>query len=426
MKKILFLALSISALTMVFTSCEDQEDAFYRGVTIQVNKLYYYPLDANYEGTVDVSDPNVSSMKVFLGENEIGSLTLSNGSGSFSIAKANITPITTIGNKASLKFYVEAPDGPAARVRSVSMKDPVTITGLKNMEPKDTIVNIEYAIAADCTPPTSVVMTKQVNSNAPVEVETQGTMMAGYYELTVTPDMNKDTVKFVVRTENANGSTISEHTLIIAEQRAWNFEEYEGFVMEFAPWTLIDNDKLPTYGVSSFDFPNESYTGSWMIFDWEGTDPAEVSGWQAHSGTKFAACLAAIPDGSQGNDDWMVSKPFVIGDGFTLSLWAKSVTVAYGPEIMVIKVLDVDTDVETNISGGSGYIAVPAAWTNYTFDLTAFSGKKVKIMIGSNSYDTFALFVDDFEILEAGGKSIFTNGFESQVPVEFDIRKVVM
>jgi len=423
MKKILLLAFSIFTLAIIFNACEEAEDPFYTGVVIHIDKLHFYPLDANYEGNIEVSDMNVTSLKILKETSEVGIAPISNGLGSFSVAKSNLTELTEIGDKVTLKFQVDGSEGIAARNRSITLNDPVTITALNNIVPKDTIIKIEFKLNDDCTPPTSVTVTQTLNSEYPVSITPEGELTNGWVNITISPEMNKDTLHFAITSSNENGSVISKHTLIIAEQRDWNFEEYDSFVTEFAPWTLVDNDKLPVYTFSALSYPGTGSAGSWIIFDFEATDPAEVEGWEAHSGTKYAMCAAAVPDGDQGNDDWMISKPFAIASGQTLSFWAKSFTDAYGLEKMIVKVLEPDTETETVLTPDP-YQAVPTDWTNYSYDLSQFEGKTVKIMIGCVSYDTYALFIDDFEILDADGKSLYLNNFQFVTSVKVDTKKI--
>lgn len=421
MKKILLFTLSIIAFALVMTGCEDEEEIFYQGVLIKVYKLHYYPLDANYTGTLEVSKPSVTSLNILYGEKEVGAVTLTDGKGSFSIPKTEFPNQDVVGDKETLKFIVKGSEGDAARNLSVTLNNPLAVTAINNLEPKDTTIKIQFAIKDDCTAPTSVTMTRKINSGAAETLTLGGTMMLGYYDQVITPDMNKDTLLYTITTSNANGSVVATHQVIVAEQRTWDFEEYSSFATSFAPWVTVDKDELSTYTFNALTYEGSGNPASWIIFDYEATEPAEVAGWEAHSGTKFAMCAAAAPDGDLGNDDWMISKPFNIADGFTLSLWARSFTDSYGLERMIVKVFDVEKETETVLTTDP-YQSVPTDWTNYQFDLSPFAGKQVKIMIGCVSYDAWALFVDDFEILDGSGSKIVANNFEKQV-VNLDLRK---
>ena len=423
MKKILLFAFSIFALAIVFSACEEKEDPFYTGVTIYIDKLHFYPLDASYQGNIEVSKTEVTKLTVFKTATEIATATISGGKGQFSVPRSGLSEVDTIGNKTTLNFQVDGPDGLASRNLSVSLKDPVTITGLKNLAPMDTTIKVAFKINDDCTAPATVVVTRALNSEDPVVVATEGTLTDGWIDVVVTPGMNKDTLHFAITSANENGSVVSKHMLIIAEQRDWNFEEYDSFVTEFAPWTLEDKDGFPTYTFSALSYPGAGNPGSWIIFDTEASDPAGVAGWEAHSGTKFAMCADAVPDGDNGNNDWMTSKPFAIATGQSVSFYARSVTDSYGLERFIVKVLVPETKAEIVLTPDP-YKEAPVAWTNFKFDLSEFDGKTVQIMIGCVSYDAFALFIDDFEILDADGKSLYSNSFQTSTSVPVNIEKV--
>lgn len=422
MKKILLFAFSIFTLAIIFSACEDNEDPFYTGVTIYIDKLHFYPLDAAYQGNIEVSNEGVTKLVVFKDAAEIGTATISAGKGQFSIPKTNLSELDSIGKKKTLNFQVDGPDGMASRNRSVSLNDPVVITALKNIAPMDTIIKVEFKIKDDCTAPTTVVVRRALNSEDPVIVSAEGSLTEGWVDVLITPDMNKDTLTFSITSANENGTVVSKHTLIIAEQRNWDFEEYDSFVTEFEPWTLVDKDGFPTYTFSALAYPGSGNPGSWIIFDFEASDPAEVAGWEAHSGTKFAMCADAIPADGKGNDDWMISKPFAIATGQSVSFYSRSVTDSYGLERLIVKVLVPDTKAETVLTPDP-YQEVPVAWTNYKFDLSAFDGQTVQIMIGCVSYDAFALFVDDFEILDAEGKSLYFNNFQTSSSLPINVKK---
>ncbi len=59
------------------------------------------------------------------------------------------------------------------------------------------------------------------------------------------------------------------------------------------------------------------------------TDDPEI---QPHSGDKFGACFASVPEGGVGNNDWFISSMIEAGDGASITFWAKSYTDAYGLE----------------------------------------------------------------------------------------------
>ena len=180
------------------------------------------------------------------------------------------------------------------------------------------------------------------------------------------------------------------------------FETYDNFIISnIGEYTLVDNDGLPTYGISGTTFTNSGYTGSYIVFNPSATSPAVTStSWQPHTGSKYLACFDGIPAGSvTQNNDWIIFPQILAANGMTLSFWAKSVTAGYGLERM--RVLVSTTGNETSnfiaISPGS-YIQVPTDWTQYTYDLSTYAGMNIYLAIQCVSSDAFALMIDDINI----------------------------
>ncbi|MBI9067435.1 MAG: PKD domain-containing protein [Salinivirgaceae bacterium] len=221
---------------------------------------------------------------------------------------------------------------------------------------------------------------------------------------------------YTVKLTAINGSDVNiiQHELVVEQtmEMAWDFESFTDFAETFGDWIVEDRDGLESYGAEGFDFPTEGGY-SWFIMNPSMVTGGEASeAWNARSGDKYACCMAAMPEEGYGNDDWLYSPARVIVSGYTVQFYAKSVTDAYGLEQMNVVVVDEDSGVET-ILNGSSTLSVPIYWTMYSFDLSDFAGQNVRIAIQDVSYDTFALFIDDFEIIADGGKSVFRMNFEN-------------
>lgn len=425
MKKIFLFILSILALAVILNSCEEKEDPFYTGVSIYVSKIHFYPLDQGLSGTALVSEPSITSLDVIkVSDNStIGSVALSNGEGAYSFTKTQLG-IDSLGESLDVKFLVQADDGPAARYRKISVNNPLTVTGPADIAPVDTTLKIHYAIKDDCTDPTSIEVTMAINSETPQVVAGTFDLLKDSIEVVISPDMSGDTLNYTLTFSNEYGTFSHTHSILVIIKRLWDFEGYDSWTDVIDPWTLVDLDGNSIYTSSSFTYPHEGEAGSWRIFDFEGTDPAEVEGWEANSGIKYALCMASVPSGDVGNDDWMISTGFDIEDGYAVKLYAKSITDAYGLERLIVRVRDNGTNVETTLTDGD-YAEVPTDWTKYEFDLSDWAGKNVSIMIGCVSFDAYALFVDDFEIVTADGKSVSSpnNKPKTNVPIKDKVIK---
>jgi len=171
------------------------------------------------------------------------------------------------------------------------------------------------------------------------------------------------------------------------------FEDYEDFALTFAPWTLIDGDQRPTYGLTGNNFPNESSPMAWIIFNPSATTPP-ITNLPPHGGAKMAACFSCQPYPT--NDDWLIAPAHTPEAGDVFSFWARSYTASYGLERFTVAVSTTGTaPADFTVISGYGYIQAPVAWTNYSFDLTAYAGQEIYVAVHCVSDDAFILFVDD-------------------------------
>ncbi|HQP05176.1 MAG TPA: M6 family metalloprotease domain-containing protein, partial [Bacteroidales bacterium] len=175
-----------------------------------------------------------------------------------------------------------------------------------------------------------------------------------------------------------------------------DFEACTDFQVDnFDPWTTLDVDGKTTYGSQNFDFPNESYTGSFIAFNSANTTPA-ATGWEAHGGNLCGICMAAT---TPPNNDWLMSTQIDLGENSSFSFWAKSITDQYGLERFIVYVSttgNATTDF-VKISEGT-YVQAPVTWTQYTYNLSAFDNQSVYVAIRCVSNDAYAFMIDDIEI----------------------------
>jgi len=173
------------------------------------------------------------------------------------------------------------------------------------------------------------------------------------------------------------------------------FETYDDFALEFAPWILVDGDGSTTYSITDITFPNQGYTGSYIIFNPYQTTPAMTDA-DPHSGDKMAACFAAT---SFLNDDWMIAPQATIANGDEVSFFARSYTDAYGLERFNVAVSTTGTaPADFTVISGTSYVEAPVDWTEYNYDLSAYAGQSIYVAIQCVTADAFIFFVDDFHI----------------------------
>ncbi len=193
----------------------------------------------------------------------------------------------------------------------------------------------------------------------------------------------------------------------MATTYAIDFEAEAAWTFIFTPWTVNDVDQLSTYGFTGTTFPNSGDPMAYIVFDPATTDPPMTGDpeIQPHNGAQFGACMAAVPDGSQGNDDWFISDQVAItAPGASFTFWAKSYTDQYGLEEFNVGVSTTgNAPADFSIISGSSSVSAPTTWTEYSYDLSSYAGQSVYVAIQCVSYDAFVFMIDDLIIDPDGG-----------------------
>jgi hypothetical protein len=95
----------------------------------------------------------------------------------------------------------------------------------------------------------------------------------------------------------------------------------------------------------------------------------------------------------------MISPQIQLGDNSLLNLWVKSYTSDYGLERYKIGVSTTGINpADFTIISGANYLEAPVAWTEKTFDLSAYDGQLVYVAIQCLSQDAFVFMIDDIMI----------------------------
>ena len=201
--------------------------------------------------------------------------------------------------------------------------------------------------------------------------------------------------------ENDDNVLVDEGNAVLFSD---GFETYPDFtITPVGGWTLIDNDGDSTYSSDASDFPNESYTGSFIVFNPSATTPVSNAGWDAHSGSKGYYCFNATGSvsGTPVNDDYAITPQIALnGTNSELKFWAKSLTDNYnGGERFKVEISTTNTNASsfTTISPAP-YTVPPLTWTEYTYDLSSYDGQDIYVAIHVISADEFVFFLDDISV----------------------------
>jgi subtilisin family serine protease len=175
------------------------------------------------------------------------------------------------------------------------------------------------------------------------------------------------------------------------------FENYSDFALSFGNFIQHDIDGSATYSIINTTFPNQEYTGSFIIFNPSNTDPPLGGSWAPFEGQKYAACFSAT---TPPNNDWLITPKITVLPDEQFSFWAKSVTDQYGLERFRVGVSTTGTQPGDFIIISSGtYIEAPNTWTNFIYSLADYEGQEIYLAINCVSHDAFAFLVDKIEII---------------------------
>ncbi len=183
------------------------------------------------------------------------------------------------------------------------------------------------------------------------------------------------------------------------------FETYSNFnISPIGGWTMLDNDGDSSYGSITYDFTNENYTGTFIVFNSSQTTPSAAgTAWDAHSGNKSYYCFDSTGNVSGTpieNDDYIFSPQINLsGTGSELKFWAKSLTDQYGLERFRVGISTTNTNPASfTFLTPNPYAEAPIDWTEYTYDLTSYDGNDIYITFHVVSADAFAFMLDDVTV----------------------------
>ncbi len=211
-----------------------------------------------------------------------------------------------------------------------------------------------------------------------------------------------------------------------AQVTVWedSFETYADFeITTIGDWTQIDNDAAATYGSADYDFTNEQYVGTGIVFnpsmatpDPGGTQTENADqnpNWVARTGDKAMYMIAST---SLLNDDYLISPQVNLtgATGSNFSFWAKSITDQFGLErfeVLLSTTGNAQADFTEDISGGEQQAPI-GDYVEYSYDLSAYDGEQVYITIHYVAQDSFILLMDDF-LVEAAALGVSDNTFNN-------------
>ncbi len=174
-----------------------------------------------------------------------------------------------------------------------------------------------------------------------------------------------------------------------------DFESLQPWSRQIPNWIIWDLDNSPTWAWENYCFPHEGEACGWMVFSPNFTTPPHHF-MPAHSGQMMLMSPDAInpPD-----DNWLISPSVFLGYNPFLKFWARSATDDYGLERLRVLISTGDLEPSSFTAlHAVPWLNVPAAWTLYEYDLSAYQNQNVRLAWQAISNDALALFLDDIEI----------------------------
>lgn len=205
-------------------------------------------------------------------------------------------------------------------------------------------------------------------------------------------------VSLTVSNENgSNTKTVTGYINVYAPNFSLDFEACADFQVDnFYPWTTYDGDGSGTYGIQDVEYDNSGYTGSFIVFNASATEPALGTAWAAHGGNRCGMCFAST---TPPNNDYLISPAITLCSNATFSFWAKAISSNYTENFNVLlsTTNNNPSSFTTKLSGNTA-VSATTTWTEYTYNLSAYSGRTVYLAIQCVSNDAFAFLIDDIVI----------------------------
>ena len=143
-----------------------------------------------------------------------------------------------------------------------------------------------------------------------------------------------------------------------------------------------------------WDFETEEDFEGWSTYDADGDGYGwEVENYYAYSGVQSVTSRSYY-SGALTPDNWLISP--MVDLGGELSLWAQNYLSSYPDKFKVFIIPGEDLTIDAiNAAVPVGdFVTPPTAWTNYTFDLSEFSGKGYFAIRHYDCVDEYRVIID--------------------------------
>ncbi len=176
-----------------------------------------------------------------------------------------------------------------------------------------------------------------------------------------------------------------------------DFESYDAFAIDFAPWTGIDIDKANAAQLSG-SYSNNALPQYAMIFNPLKVEPTLWYSYPVlhpYSGYQYAAF---IRNDTEANNDWLISPQVTVGIDNEVRFMVKSGDVYEERYRVAISTTGTDLADFTYLTTSNYETVGYAEWNTVTYDLSSYEGMDIYVAIQCISDCGFMMMVDDFYI----------------------------
>lgn len=293
---------------------------------------------------------------------------------------------------------------------NVSSTTGISVAGLK-AQLSNELYGIEYPDATLSTEGTAR-FTGVVEGTNTLTIDATSLGLEKYVDDNLT--ISSDTTIAIVLHENTrtpyNLQATLQHNALTGQNNValgWNqetdyffddFEDYEAFSIDFAPWTGYDGDKEAT-AVLAGTYMNAGlpqYATIFNLMTLGDTYWYEYPVLRPYSGKQ---CLGIVRTASgNANNDWVITPQLTIGVDNVVSFMVKGSDTTKERYNVGISTTGTNPSDFTMLTSGNYQTVGYEQWQEATFDLSAYEGQQVYIAVQCVSSGGFMLMVDDFYV----------------------------
>ena len=186
-----------------------------------------------------------------------------------------------------------------------------------------------------------------------------------------------------------------------------DFESYEGWAVNFGEWTGIDADNEAAASLVG-SYPNRGVMQYAQIINPLTVNPTwwyDYPILRPYDGQQYVGFTRT--SSGNANDDWLISPVITVGTDNVLQFMGKAAD-QFPERFMVYVTTKTDSPVQADferIDKGNYETADYRGWRQYSYDLSAYAGQKVKFAIRYvshyNMYGSFMLMIDNVFVGQA-------------------------